>query len=150
MNNANISNRLFDGSELDNIKTIIDSSDSDIDKMEQIKTQFISLILRHAKVAHDVLRIKPSSPQVCEYVDGILSATGRLLDADLDMFKHYGADFKALICILNDDISAISAIQQNGDMALSFGELIIKYNLGVNKYPEIRVALIKAKTEGDQ
>ena len=144
----NIRKRILEGDELDQIMRITQSDVSSAEKKEQIRTQFISLIMRHASIAKEILEFEPDTEQGKEYVERLLSITGQVLSADLNMFKFYGADIGALVSILDADLAIIDRIKHNGDEGLQFDEIVINYHLGNTNYPEIVAALKAFKEKG--
>lgn len=144
----NIRKRILEGDELDQIMRITQSDVSSAEKKEQIRTQFISLIMRHASIAKEILEFEPETEQGKEYVERLLSITGQVLSADLNMFKFYGADIGALVSILDADLAIIDRIKHNGDEGLQFDEIVINYHLGNTNYPEIVAALKAFKEKG--
>ena len=59
----NIRKRILEGDELDQIMRITQSDVSSAEKKEQIRTQFISLIMRHASIAKEILEFEPETEQ---------------------------------------------------------------------------------------
>ena len=79
--------------------------------------------------------IKPS--------DDVLACFGQMIRSNLTMWKEYGADYKALVSVLNANPDFITQIEADHNENEPFADLILHYGLAKAKYPEIEFALIK-------
>ena len=131
----------------DMYNTLCDKSLTEKQKQVMIRTQWLAMLLKDSDSAKGYMKLRDSAAndKIREVAEGLLKAVGMVVKANMKMYQTYGADYKALVSVLNADYKQIEEIEKNGDQELPFDELILKYGLADKHYPEIREALILNK-----
>lgn len=138
-----ISKLLFSYDEINSIEKIMKCNAEDQTKAEFIKTQFLSLFLRHSDIAKTIVQEFRNNKTVNPILSEMEQEIGKLIKSDLEMYKMYGATYKELVSVLNAPQDIISEIEGNQDTSLAFDELILKYDLADSCYPHIKLVLNK-------
>ena len=129
---------------LDDIeKTMKDKSLSQNEKDAYIQTSFLAMILEDSDRAKTYCKLRKSAPSEAarKHIDALLGILGNLLSAQLGIYKSHGANYRALVSVLNAGADKITEIEKNGDQELVFDELILKYGLADKHYPALSEAL---------
>lgn len=141
---------------LDYLERIIaahsDKTLSDDERFEIIRTCFLASFLQDADRAKEyvALRNNADNAKMEEITNGILEALGQMINANLKMYKEYGATYKMLVSVINADYEKATEIETNGDTELSFDELILKYELADKAYPEVKEALLQFRNRKEK
>ena len=124
-------------------KTMKDKSLSQNEKDAYIQTSFLAMILEDSDRAKTYCKLRKSAPSEAarKHIDALLGILGNLLRAQLGIYKSHGANYRALVSVLNAEKDKITEIEKNGDQELVFDELILKYGLADKHYPALAEAL---------
>ncbi len=148
--------KMFSLDTLDYLDRIIaahfDKTLSDDERFEIIRTCFLASFLQDADRAkkYVALRNNADNSKTEEVTNGILEALGQMINANLKMYKKYGATYKMLVSVINADYEKAAEIETNGDTELSFDELILKYELADKAYPEVKEALLQFRNRKEK
>lgn len=129
---------------IDNIEKIMkDKSLSQNEKDTYIQTSFLAMILEDSDRAKTYCKLRKFAPSEAarKHIDAILDILGNLLKVQLGIYKSRGANYRALVSVLNADADKIVEIEENGDQELPFDKLILKYGLADKHYPALSEAL---------
>ena len=123
-----------------------DNTLTTIERDEKIKTCFIGMMFDIAGKCKPYLQWKKrlqANGKDIKPIDDLLACFGQMIRSNLTMWKEYGADYKALVSVLNANPDFITQIEADHNENEPFADLILHYGLAKAKYPEIELALIK-------
>ena len=145
MPNKTILERLY-GDEMQEIDEILLSTKSEEAKNAKIREQLISIILRHATIAKEMLQYQ-AGEEISPYKQAILQCVGGLIAKEFELWNAHGAGYQDLVYFFGAPSDVIAQIEGNGDTEKSFPEIITKYLLGQYNHSEICLAILAHDAE---